>query len=147
MPSFIDSDIEFITNLYKSFHDIVGGKNIPDFYQVIHPDAEIKFNNETYDCDECVSLMNDFCAATQSMEVTVVKPIECINEAERTYVALSSWAIESLSGSGKVDCPMLAIISIKDNKIIQAREVINMGGGLNRFLIDDITVKKEALAR
>jgi hypothetical protein len=147
MHNFIQSDIEFIKTLLNSFNGVVDGKNIPDFYEYIHTDAEIKFNNETYNCDECAHLMNDFCAATKSMEVTIVKPIECLNEAERNYLVLSSWNIESLAGGGKAVCPMIETIAIKDNKIIKAKGVISMGGELNKFLTDDISVKKEALAR
>lgn len=147
MHELVNRDIQFITTMLGTFNGVVDGKNIPDYHEFLHQDAEIKFNNETYNCDECANLVHDFCAATQSMDVTIVKPIECLNEEERIYLVLSNWDIVSLADGSKASCPMIETIAMRDDKIIQAKGVISMGGELNSFLTEDITVKTEALAR
>ena len=130
------NDINFIKSCYSKYNLINEGKNIPDFSPYFDPEAKVIFNNVTYNFKETIDLINIFCKNMNSVKVNIIYEIECLDQVNRSYLVLSNWECETVTGQKDV-CPMMEIIDIKNDRIIKAIGVIHMG--ILGNLLTDIT--------
>lgn len=127
-------EIDFIKSLYLPYNEVSNGGNIPDFSNTIHEEAVITFNNWTHNRQETLDFIDAFCKRMKSISVEMAE-VSCLNQNTSTYVILSNWELELLELPGvKAVCPMMEIISLKDNRIIRATGVMHAVGEVEKLL-------------